>query len=102
MMLDLLAGGDHDREETRGRKPKAKPAGTVKMTIELTPEAVAIIARVQAASRAAKYPVDSRSEVICRALSGFDVKWTESIKKMVAELGTLMPRAIHEAVGRLP
>jgi len=73
----------------RGRPPgstKEKADGLIKATVELDPQAVAAVDNIKAASRRLKTFVPSRSEIICRALRGFDKRYTESLEQVLAEV----------------
>jgi hypothetical protein len=84
------------------RPRKERPEGTLKVTVELSPEALATIDRVQSTARALRLPVGSRSDAVNAALSGFDRRYNASIKKAFAEAGDLLSEADHAAAEALP
>jgi hypothetical protein len=70
-----------DRHETRGRKPKDKPAGLTMLKVELTPECLAIISRVQQSRRDLRGSgVPSRSEVIQWGLRRLDTVNADAVE----------------------
>jgi len=104
MMIEMMAGtpADLDRVETRGRKPKIKPDGIVKMSFELTPDAVEVLARVKAVARSVEFPIPSHSETVCAALRSYEHQFVTSVRGAVEHLGALVSPAVHAAADALP
>ena len=104
MMIEMMAGtpADLDRVETRGRKPKIKPDGIVKMSFELTPDAVEVLAHVKAIARSVEFPVPSYSETVRAALRSYEERYTAEVQAAVAHLGTLVSPAVRAAADALP
>jgi len=94
--------GDSNRVETRGRKPKEKPEGIVKVPIELDPTALAIIGRVQEIGRIVGTGVPTRSEVIRDALSVHVERVEREMRAAGEYMAGVWPIAMVRAARSLP
>ena len=73
----------------------------MKITVDLSPEALAVIERVQATCRTLRLPIGSRASVIERALRDYDKRHLAAVKQAFAEAGDLLSDRDHAAVEAL-